>query len=315
VWQAQFSAAAKKSTCMLVIISNAGNGIDASWQWQVREMAKVSENWYFSRLEGPVASWLSPAFLEEQRLGLTDLAYERLWQNRWTEGVGDAVTAEMIRDATTLDGPMLRSPGPEWLFLAGADLGVKNDFSSVVTVGLPYGSDQIVLADCKVWKPSPGQEIELLDVARYIDDLRHRFQLQALWFDPHQALMLAQVLRRRGLRCEEMSFSSAARRAEMATALISSLTNGQLQLFEHDQLARDLLRLRIEERACAVRLAPPANTGDGHCDAAIALSIVMPEAMRLASRRAYRERSAPNCFGMTIDPSRFGVPFDFGFRT
>ena len=97
LWEALFSSAPKRSTCMLVVITNAGLSDD--WQWKTREAVRCDRNWYFSRLEGPVASWITPELLEEQERLLPGIAYRRLWLNEWTTGGGDALTEEDIKAA------------------------------------------------------------------------------------------------------------------------------------------------------------------------------------------------------------------------
>ena len=71
LWHSLISSAAKRSNCLLVVISNAGF-VD-SWQWNAREVARTDEAWLFSRLDGPQASWLSPERLAEQRSMLPGL--------------------------------------------------------------------------------------------------------------------------------------------------------------------------------------------------------------------------------------------------
>ena len=58
---------------------------------QVREAARTAKDWYFSRLDGPVASWISEKLLDEQRRMLPPAAYARLWDNVWSSGEGDAL--------------------------------------------------------------------------------------------------------------------------------------------------------------------------------------------------------------------------------
>ena len=87
LWHSLISSAAKRSNCLLVVITNAGF-VD-SWQWAVREAARLDEAWYFSRLDGPRASWLTPARLAEQRRMLPAIAYLRLWG---TSGAAAGVT-------------------------------------------------------------------------------------------------------------------------------------------------------------------------------------------------------------------------------
>ncbi|MHB9079543.1 MAG: terminase large subunit domain-containing protein, partial [Pirellulaceae bacterium] len=76
------SSAAKRDSCMVLCISNAGF-LD-SWAWDVREVVRTDPDWHFSRLDGPQASWISEAKLAEQRRLLPSTAYARLWLNEWS---------------------------------------------------------------------------------------------------------------------------------------------------------------------------------------------------------------------------------------
>jgi hypothetical protein len=65
LWNSIFSAAAKRRYCLLLVISNAG--FRESWQWELREAIRTDPAWVFRRLDGPVASWITPERLAEQR--------------------------------------------------------------------------------------------------------------------------------------------------------------------------------------------------------------------------------------------------------
>lgn len=104
LWAALFSAAAKKPHCLLIIISNAGNMKGAGWQWKNREAIRQDPAWYFSRLDGPAASWISAEQLAEQRRLLPESVYQRLWMNLWITGAGDALDMRLVEAAVTLPG-------------------------------------------------------------------------------------------------------------------------------------------------------------------------------------------------------------------
>src|SRR5262249_46755310 len=72
-------AAAKRANCLLLCIGNAG--FQDSWQWSLREAVRHDAAWLFSRLEGCVASWITPDNLDEQRRLLPAVAFLRLWCN------------------------------------------------------------------------------------------------------------------------------------------------------------------------------------------------------------------------------------------
>jgi hypothetical protein len=136
LWESLFSAAAKRASCLLVCILNAG--FHDSWVWPVRESARTSPNWYFNALPGPMASWITPDRLEEQKRMLPAVAYARLWLNQWSAGSGDALSDAEITRALTQAGPM-KGNERGWQFVAGLDLGLSRDASALVTIGQHVG--------------------------------------------------------------------------------------------------------------------------------------------------------------------------------
>ena len=65
LWDSLLSTAGKRSRCVLVVITNAG--FRESWQFKLRESIRDDAAWYFSRLDGPTASWITDEALDEQR--------------------------------------------------------------------------------------------------------------------------------------------------------------------------------------------------------------------------------------------------------
>ncbi|MCH8047425.1 MAG: hypothetical protein IID44_27315 [Planctomycetes bacterium] len=177
LWHSLISSAAKRSTCLLVIISNAGF-VD-SWQWAVREAARQDEAWIFSRLDGPQASWMTSDRLAEQRRMLPQIAYNRLWENQWSSGGGDALLPEDIDAAfkETL-GPMTGNE-KGYKFVAGVDLGLTRDCSAVVILGVKeHGQAQagrIRLANTKLWRPTLGKQINISEVEQHILKMDERY--------------------------------------------------------------------------------------------------------------------------------------------
>ena len=100
LWDSLLSTAAKKHNCLLLCIGNAGFG--ESWQWKTRDTIKKDKSWYFSRLDGPQASWISKTILDEQQRLLPSIAFQRLWLNLWTSGSGDALLEKDINRAITV---------------------------------------------------------------------------------------------------------------------------------------------------------------------------------------------------------------------
>ena len=303
LWHSLISSAAKRSNCFLCVISNAG--FADSWQWSVREAARSDDAWYFSRLDGPQASWLSQARLAEQRRMLPPVAYNRLWGNEWSSGGGDALTPADIEAAfddrltemvDPAQGTQHRDAG--WVFVTGVDLGLTRDSTAVVTLAAVEGGrhSRIRLAGVRVWRPrQEGGKVDLSEVERYILDIDDRLGIEHVAIDPWQGELLGQRLelasehRRRNegrTKWEDpwvtMLPPTAANLRTQASLLIESFQDRRLQLFNCAALRRDLLKLRVEERSYGIRLVSPRDE-HGHGDVASAFTLGLVKAHELAA--------------------------------
>lgn len=290
LWHSISSSAAKRERCFLCVISNAG--FADSWQWQVREAARIEPSWVFSRLDGVQATWMSEAVLQEQARMLPPIAYARLWENQWSSGGGDALLQSDI-DAAFL-GHLKPFPGRAngWLFGGGLDLGVKRDYTSVVLLGVPDARwGKIRLASHRVWKPQEQAEgkVDLSEVEQHILDLDKQFGIEQVGFDPWQAELLASRVeadagrRRRNQRRRRWAEPfmnelppTAANLREQASLTIESFTDRRLEMYECGALRHDLQRLRAEDTAQGFKLRSPRD-GHGHGDtfSAFALALVL----------------------------------------
>ena len=286
LWESLISSAAKRANCFLAVISNAG--FADSWQWKVREAARVDPGWYFSRLEGPRASWLTPDRLAEQRRMLPPVAYARLWENQWSTGGGDALTEADIAAAFKPDLSPMPRQAPGWEFVAGLDLGVSRDASAVCLLGVHkrncWEADRadhgrIRLAYTRLWKPQ-GRKVDLQEVEDALLALHFQFELKAVAFDPWQATHMSQRLSLSHLPMQEVT-PTGQNLQRIATVLIESFNDRRVDLYEDADLRRDLRRMRVEERSYGFRLVSPHDV-HGHSDLGTAFSL----AMLAASERA-----------------------------
>lgn len=279
LWQSLLSSAAKRSNCLFVVITNSGF-VD-TWQWRVREAIRSDSQWLFSRLDGPKATWMSEERLEEQRRLLPPVAFARLWLNEWSSGGGDALSESDINAA--FDDSLLPMTGFErnYEFVAGVDLGIKRDCSAIVVLAVCDDvGRRIRLAKTKIWRPRPGNRISLSDVERTLRHLHQEYQLTRIVYDPWQAEHLSQRLRSDRLPMEEM-IQHGRNLQEMASRMIESFTDRRLSLYGDQDLRRDLLKLRVEERSYGYRLVSPRDEF-GHGDMASAFGMALLAAHDLA---------------------------------
>jgi len=308
LWDSLISSAAKRAACMLVIIANAGYG--DSWQWETREAIRENPSWYFSRIDGPRASWITADRLEEQKRLLPRIAYERLWLNRWTSGSGDALDPRDIESALSLRGPS-GDPEPGWMYFAGLDLGLSRDKAALAIVGRHLGHSEEVakptpsipiaqkalieaglieqpeqeaeyivhpgtgrlrLAQLQVWTPPTHGKVDIEQIEETIVKLDSRFHLQ-IGADPWQAAYLIERLRKRNVLIVPVDFTGSNLKS-MASSTLEAFRERNIELFPEPQLVGDLRALRVEERSYGFRLVSPRGP-NGHGDSATALAIAL----------------------------------------
>ncbi len=291
-WDALFSAVAKRPNCMLVIISNAGVGEGTGWQWAIREQARTRDDWYFSRIDGPKASWISDARLEEQRAMLPPAVYKRLWLNLWVPGTGDALSVDDIDAAMTLKGPQI---WPGHTHLIGLDLGVKHDHAALAVLACKPGSGRVKLSYLRSWKPPVDGEIDLQAVRNAVRETFASHEATVCFYDPHQCKLMAQELASEGYRMQEVQFVGKNLTA-MASAVLQSFSGRKIDLYPDGELRRDLLRLMIVEKPYGYKLEAISDE-HGHADRAVALALALPTAAEISQLGTWRSERVMGTIG------------------
>lgn len=300
LWNSLFSAAAKRRDCLLVVISNAGF-VD-SWLWPVYQQIRAdAAAWYFHRLEGPQASWITADRLDEQEKLLPALAYQRLWKNQWSMGSGDALEDASINDAATLASP-LDAPEIGWQYVAGVDLGLIKDATAIAVVSRHVGYMERIAAPASAF---PAGHIATLADLGLIDRTPQRpavtvkqhpgsgrYKLAALTiFRPakgnpvrivdveSEILRLHEIFRLKCVACDQWQARHLVERLQlggiaaepidfngsnqkvMAETLLSAFGERQLSIFPDSALLADLRSLRVVEKNYGIRLESPRKSG------------------------------------------------------
>ena len=320
LWDSLFSSAAKKASCLLLVIANAG--FQQDWQWPLREAVRTDPDWIFSRQDGPVASWISLALLAEQRRLLPPAAYARLWLNQWSSGAGDALPEDAITKALTLVGPCesLADLGPGWLTVAGLDLGLRRDLSSLCIVGKSIGyteekpvarpHNRLIRAlaeighddfienddppDGAIYHPGTGR-IRLLEIRAWDASKGATVSLDAVEravIRAHARWNLSAVAAdvwQAAMLVEKLRTAgvpaatidpTGSNLKEQASQLLTQFNEGHIDLFPDEGLLRDLRAARIVEKQYGFRIESPRDE-HGHADRLSALLLGLLAARRL----------------------------------
>lgn len=272
-WHVISSTLTKKANCLCVSITNAGR-VD-SWQWDVREAIRSDEGWYFHSLT-KTPKWITEQQLAEQQRLLPPHVYARLWTNVWSAGSDCGLAPNVVNDAIRLPGP--QGPTRDFVYIAGLDLAVRRDHAAFVVLGIDLANGELHVVRVVSWRPPLGGDIDLVEVHDRILEWVQYYRVRVVLFDPHQAAMMSQSLRRQGVYMFEVSFTGT-NRDTMARGLMSAFNNRLIKIYDEPDLVRDLLRISFAETATGYRLAVPRGDGAGHCDRAIALAICIPAAL------------------------------------
>lgn len=272
LWDSLWSATGKRPNCRTMCISSAGWD-KTSICWEVRQIAEKEADWYFSS-RGQCASWISPAWLEQQRRTLPAHVYARLHESRWVEGAGAFLTAEEVDKIFAYGLPQGLGP-----VAIGLDLGVSGDRSAAAAVRCDRETGLVIVEALLTWRPGKGAKIDLREVEEEVEILARRFDSRVV-LDPWQGVLMGQRLQSKGVRVIEFNFTSENRKKLFGT-LLDLIRNYRLRSKPHDELRRELLGLEVEETAAGWRVDHKPGRYDDHVVAvALAAQEVAPHSGR-----------------------------------
>ncbi len=284
LWESLLSSAAKKSDCLLAVLTNAGAGRD--WHWRVRESARMSPRWYFSSLDGPQAPWISREVLEEQREMLPPPVFERLWLNRWQHSEGTFVTlaeAEACRDASLT--PQTHGE-PYRRYVAAVDYAEKRDLT--VGVVLHREGDSFVVDRMDAVRPVPAQPTRVEWVDAWIEGIAARFHDVTFVLDPWQ--LVGTIQRYEGLYdLRRFDFGAGRGNHALALALRRTILHRQVRWFpgcgqlpdqsERDDLETELASLLLRQSTSGRCRIDHSTGGIHHDDRSFALGAALLHAL------------------------------------
>lgn len=290
---------------IVIIATNAG--IIGSHAHQLRKSVKNNKQWYFDAYDRP-APWHSKEFLEDAKVRNTPSRYDRLWRGVWASGKGDAFSGDLIERCFIPGLQELTAPEPNWMYIGGLDLGVSNDHAGFVVLGVNTTLQKLRLAHMRDWEPSPStKEVDLQGVEEHCLVMSRVFRMAWLGYDPHQAKLMAQRLKRKAVSMYEVPFSGVTL-PKMAAALMSVLKAGMLQAYDtpDGMLQRDLGKFNVVEKSYGYRLEAVRDE-TGHADVGTALAICLLRGVELLGSRAF---SADDEVAYNTDEAMSGAGLD-----
>lgn len=217
--------------------------------------------------------WHTPEYLAEQRASLRSNTYLRLWENRWVSSEARFVDADAYDRCVDLSlRPVLADA--ELPIYIGIDAGVKSDTSAVVAVA--WDGRKLRLITHRVWKPTPGQPLDLTVIEDFVRQLHRDFDLQVAVADPWQLYKTIGDLRADGIEIREQPFTPAST-SLMTQSLYDVIVGGNLRLYANDEVRTAILNAAVVESPKGLKLAKP--TASRKIDLCIACALAVQAAL------------------------------------
>jgi phage terminase large subunit-like protein len=201
----------------------------------------------------PVAPWQDQAWLDQMRSQLRPNAYARLIENRFTSSVGSFIDADAWDAIVDPDAhPLVMNRAlPVWV---GVDASTKRDSTAIAVVTFNPETKRVHLVGHRIFQPTTGEPLNFEStIERTLYDLRARFRIKGIWYDPWQMSAVAQRLRNNGLPMAEFP-QTPANLTEIGTTLYELILGRGIVAYPDDQIRLAVLRTAAKEMERGFRL-------------------------------------------------------------
>jgi phage terminase large subunit-like protein len=191
------------------------------------------------------ASWQTEAWREQMRATLRPAAYLRRIENRWVSSETSFIDLEAWDRCVDPTAHLLLADRalPVWV---GVDASVKRDSTAIVACTYDRMANKVRMVWHRVFQPSAADPLDFEGtVENTLAELRTRFMLRQVRYDPYQMAAVAQRLLKRGLPMSE--FSQTVGNLTEASQNLYELIKGQNLIAYRD----DQVRLAVQ-RAVAI---------------------------------------------------------------
>jgi phage terminase large subunit-like protein len=151
----------------------------------------------------PVGPWQDEKWFTLMRRSLRSNQYLRMVENRfvttessfvdlaWWDACTDAAAVPVVSNTSL----------PVWV---GLDASTKRDSTAIVAVTWDAPTNKAQLVFHRVFQPSPDEPLDFeATVERTVHELRRRFAVRGVWYDPYQMAAVAQRLQAAGAPMRE----------------------------------------------------------------------------------------------------------------
>lgn len=189
----------------------------------------------------PVAPWQTPEWVEQMRATLRPNQFLRMISNEWVTTESEFVPlSDWDRCVDPDFRPLVRDPRlPVWL---GVDASLKHDSTAIAACAWDAAAKSVRLIWHRVFQPTSESPLDFeATIEATIYDLRARFQVRLISFDPWQMASTAQRLAKAGLPLAEFN-QTPGNLTEASSNLFELIKGHNLIVYPDDDMRLALSR-------------------------------------------------------------------------
>jgi phage terminase large subunit-like protein len=198
------------------------------------------------------APWQTESWRQQMREQLRPNAFLRLIENQWVTSESSFVDMEWW-DACVDSAlsPVVTDPTlPVWL---GVDASVKRDSTAIVVCTFANGKVQLV--QNYTFQPTPREPLDFeVGIEKTLLELRRRFYIKEIRYDPYQMVSVAQRLTQQGLPMIEFP-QSVPNLTEASSNLYELIKGRNLRVYPQDEMRLAIQRCVALETSRGWRIA------------------------------------------------------------
>lgn len=257
---------------LLLVTTNSG--VVESECYTLREEARLHpEEWLFFQHAKP-APWITEADLAESERTNPRPRHLRLFYGVWVDGSSDAITPEDLAAAFAAEVPMLNRAERGWTYWSGLDIGVRKNWTALVTIGRHAKTGRLRVANVRTWKPPRGGKVDLDDVLQAVLAEHKAFRFSRMSCDPNQCEAIVQAAAKKNVPIETRD-QNGKTLVSQCMAVLDAFSSRRIDCPPHAMLEHDIRHVRLEERQYGFRLVSHVSADGSHGDTCSAMSIAL----------------------------------------
>jgi phage terminase large subunit-like protein len=202
----------------------------------------------------PLAPWVTPEWIQQMRSQLRPNAYLRMIENRWVSSESTFIPIEWWDQCVDADlHPELADPRLSvWV---GVDASVKRDSTAIACCTFDPSIKKVRLVWHRIFQPTATDPLDFeATIEATLLDLRRRFYVREIRYDPYQLVAVAQRLTAAGLPMIEFP-QSVPNLTEASSNLYEILKGRNLAAYADDEVRLAISRCVAIETSRGWRIA------------------------------------------------------------